>query len=161
MGTEYRELGWALGYRFGDDGSAFSNRKNGEWRILTPSVMPKGYRILHLSGIGTRLLHRLILEAFRGPCPEGMEGCHNDGNPANNTLDNLRWDTPQNNVSDMVRHGTHTKGFQNGAAKLKPEDIELISKLRTEGLSYRKIGEIIGVHGKTVNRAHMGWTYGK
>src|SRR5688500_4928598 len=37
-------------------------------------------------------IHRLVLMAFVGPCPAGMEGCHNDGNPLNNALDNLRWD---------------------------------------------------------------------
>lgn len=52
-------------------------------------------------------VHRLVLEAFVGPCPEGMEGCHNNGNPADNRLENLRWDTRSENVYDAVRHGTH------------------------------------------------------
>lgn len=51
-------------------------------------------------------IHRLVLEAFVGPCPAGMEGCHNDGNPQNNALDNLRWDTHAANHLDSVRHGT-------------------------------------------------------
>lgn len=52
-------------------------------------------------------VHRLVLEAFRGPQPDGMEGCHNDGNPTNNRLNNLRWDTQSENQRDSVRHGTH------------------------------------------------------
>jgi hypothetical protein len=52
-------------------------------------------------------VHRLVLEAFVGPCPEGMVGCHNDGDPLNNRLDNLRWDTPSNNERDKWVHGTH------------------------------------------------------
>lgn len=40
-----------------------------------------------------KLLHRLILETFRGPCPEGMVGCHVDDNNQNNWLYNLKWDT--------------------------------------------------------------------
>lgn len=51
--------------------------------------------------------HRLVLLAFVGPCPEGMECCHRDGNPANNRLTNLRWDTLSANRLDRVRHGTH------------------------------------------------------
>lgn len=60
--------------------------RNGEWR---------GFSV-----------HRLVLSAFVGACPKGMEGCHNDGNPANNHLSNLRWDTPRGNAADKVLHGT-------------------------------------------------------
>lgn len=52
-------------------------------------------------------VHRLVLEAFVGPAPEGTECCHNDGNPANNRLINLRWDTRQENALDVVRAGEH------------------------------------------------------
>lgn len=51
-------------------------------------------------------VHRLVLEAFIGPCPDGMVGCHTDGDPLNNRLDNLRWDTPSNNNRDKRAHGT-------------------------------------------------------
>lgn len=54
-------------------------------------------------------VHRLVLEAFVGPCPDGMEGCHANGNPADNRLENLRWDTHSSNVADSVEHGTHSK----------------------------------------------------
>lgn len=47
----------------------------------------------------------LVLEAFVGPRPAGAYGCHNDGSPANNRVDNLRWDTPSNNNFDRVAHG--------------------------------------------------------
>lgn len=52
-------------------------------------------------------VHRLVLVAFVGPAPKGMEACHNDGDSTNNTLANLRWDTRSANSLDRVRHGTH------------------------------------------------------
>ena len=52
-------------------------------------------------------VHRLVLEAFVGPCPEGMEGCHRDDNPTNNHIENLRWDTHSENTLDRVRNGIH------------------------------------------------------
>ena len=58
-------------------------------------------------------VHRLVLEAFVGPCPEGMEGCHNDGNPQNNHVDNLRWDTRGNNCLDTVKHGRNPMTIRN------------------------------------------------
>lgn len=53
-----------------------------------------------------RNVGRLVLETFIGPCPEKMELCHNDGNPANNRLENLRWDTHSSNMLDKRKHGT-------------------------------------------------------
>jgi hypothetical protein len=53
-----------------------------------------------------RYVHQLVLEAFVGPMPDGKEGCHNDGNPANNHVSNLRWDTRAGNMQDAVKHQT-------------------------------------------------------
>lgn len=51
-------------------------------------------------------VHRLVLSAFTGPCPPGMECCHNDGDPSNNRPENLRWDTRSSNARDKRVHGT-------------------------------------------------------
>lgn len=53
------------------------------------------------------LVHRLVLTAFRGPCPPGQEGCHGPLGSLENRLTNLRWDTHSENACDMARHGTH------------------------------------------------------
>jgi len=55
----------------------------------------------------TLRVHCLVLTAFRGARPRGMVGCHNNGNVSDNRLENLRWDTPSENMHDEVRHGTH------------------------------------------------------
>ena len=68
-------------------------------------------------------VHRLVLTAFVGEAPDGMECCHNDGNASNNNLENLRWDTPQNNQKDRVHHGTSNRGERCAAAKLTTEQI--------------------------------------
>lgn len=54
-----------------------------------------------------RWVHRLVLESFVGPCPDGMEGCHENGDPTDTRLTNLRWDTRSANSRDAVRHGTN------------------------------------------------------
>lgn len=51
-------------------------------------------------------VHRLVLEAFAGPCPEGFEACHNNGDRTDNRLSNLRWDSKESNRADMKNHGT-------------------------------------------------------
>lgn len=51
-------------------------------------------------------VHHLVLSAFVGPRPSGTECCHNNGNPVDNRLVNLRWDTHRSNCMDMQVHGT-------------------------------------------------------
>jgi len=78
--------------------------------VLSPATDRHGYQQVGLWQDGKRKyvsVHRLVLAAFVGPCPEGMEGCHNDGDSTHNDVDNLRWDTHAGNVSDSQRHGTH------------------------------------------------------
>lgn len=79
-------------------------------RILKPALTRGGYLTVRLyrNGVGTgRTIHRLVAFAFIGPEPEGCEVCHNDGNPANNDVANLRWDTRSSNTLDTVKHGTN------------------------------------------------------
>lgn len=67
------------------------------------------------------LVHRLVLEAFVGPCPEGHQCLHLDSNPRNNKLDNLKWGTPEENHSTINRNGE-----RNGRAKLTKQDVAFI-----------------------------------
>lgn len=55
------------------------------------------------------LIHRLVLLAFVGPCPDGCEGLHFDDDPHNNRLANLRWGSPTDNALDCIRNGNHPK----------------------------------------------------
>lgn len=79
-------------------------------RLLKPMTTRIGHRTVALCRDNrrtTRGVHRLVLLAFVGPAPDGTECCHNDGDPANNVLSNLRWDTHQSNMVDKVIHGQH------------------------------------------------------
>lgn len=76
-------------------------------RTLRPVTGKNGYQSIVLPGRDRRLLHRLVLLTFVGPCPEGMEGCHNDGDKLNNRLSNLRWDTRSSNAKDRTAHGAN------------------------------------------------------
>ena len=84
--------------------------RSGE-KILRPGVGTTGYRATRLVGPdGRRRLykvHRLVLEAFVGPCPEGQEARHLDGDRLNNALENLAWGTRSENAQDRTVHGTN------------------------------------------------------
>jgi hypothetical protein len=62
--------------------------------------------------ITTHAVHRLVLEAFVGPCPPGQETCHGPGGSTDNRLVNLRWGTYSENAYDRVRDGTHHQASQ-------------------------------------------------
>lgn len=87
-----------------------------------------GYLLVRLykegASIGA-LVHRLVLDAFVGPCPEGAEACHNDGDASNNTLANLRWDSHANNLADRHLHGTYSPP----AARLTETEVRTIRDL--------------------------------
>jgi hypothetical protein len=80
-------------------------------------------------------VHRLVLEAFIGLCPQGMDGCHNDNDTENNFIGNLRWDTFKNNMKDKIKHNTNNVAFgsNHGNSKLKDNKIKEMRKLYDEG----------------------------
>lgn len=107
-------VGWEGLYEVSDHGRVrsldrvdrFGRSKPGV--MLRPDANRTGHLRVHLygpEGVSRPGVHRIVLEAFVGPCPEGMEGCHNDGNPGNNRVGNLRWDTRSANHFDKMRHG--------------------------------------------------------
>lgn len=104
-------------------------------------------------------LHRMVLSTFVGPCPEGMVACHEDGDPTNNALSNLRWDTPGNNFQDSVRHGTAYMGERQHMAKLREVDIPLIRNAYENGTSQSKIATEFGVCQRTISMIVTGRTW--
>ncbi|MBY0457661.1 MAG: HNH endonuclease [Gemmataceae bacterium] len=91
-------------------------------------------------------IHRLVLLAFVGPCPPGMEGCHGDGNPLNNNRENLRWDTSKANHADAVRHGTKGSGDASGRSKLTSEQvIAMRAEYAAGGISHSQLSKKYGV----------------
>ena len=95
------------------------------------------------------LVHRLVLEAFVGPCPEGMECCHGDGNGCNNRLENLRWDTPRNNHRDKRTHGTTAFGVKGNTWKLTRK-IGAINQLRKSGYTLQQLASMFEVETGTI-----------
>lgn len=79
-------------------------------RLRSPGPIPSGHLRIDLwqAGAGrSAYVHRLVLEAFVGPCPPGHEALHMNGEPTDNRLVNLRWGTRSENKLDEVRHGNH------------------------------------------------------
>lgn len=117
---------------------------------LPGTVANHGYRMV---GIGSRSdgsyrnrqVHIIILETFVGPCPDGMETLHRDGNPLNNSLSNLAWGTPAENAADTFRHGRKRR------CVLTEEQWAAVVALRRSGESVHSIAKRFGVTNMTIH----------
>ena len=105
-------------------------------------------------------VHRLVLEAFVGPCPPGLETCHRNDDSSDNRLRNLRWGTSLSNSADAISNGCILRGVLQPQSKLVGWQVRVIRRLRGR-LTQRQIGGIFGVHQSTVSDIHrrVGWRH--
>ena len=108
--------GWEDLYEVSDQGRVRSLDRidSRGWRrkgqILRANPNSCGYPSVQLFRDAKRRsvkVHTLVLEAFVGSCPPGMEACHWNDTKDDNRLSNLRWGTPSENQLDLVRNGRH------------------------------------------------------
>lgn len=116
-------------------------------RVLSAGANDKyGHLRVCLNREGCRksfLVHRLVLEAFVGPCPDGKIGRHfPDRSPANNCLDNLQWGTHEENQADRTIHGTSNQG--------RVASAETRARLSASHKGYKRTRESIEKQRRTV-----------
>ncbi len=159
--VEYRPIEGFRHYRVGSDGSVWS-MLGGVWRQLKGRPL-KNRRVsrprkgAYLSVVlcekplkSQRLIHRIVLAAFVGPCPDGAECRHLDGDPQNNRLENLAWGTRTENIEDMRRHGSLLQGEAKAASKLTEEDVLAIWRLSEHGCTPDDSAKLFGVSPETI-----------
>lgn len=135
-------------------------------RILKPNVGigTRGYPKVGLSRNSEhtgRLVHQLVMEAFCGPCPPGMEVLHGPGGKLDARLSNLRYGTRSENIRDRTRDGQDNRGERCGRAKLTQAAVADIRLRVASGETQRSVAKGHGVHFATVNAIIMGrnWKY--
>lgn len=128
-----------------------NSRRKTEMLLSQSRHKVSGHHIVRLTGSRegrhfqkAHYVHSLVLEAFVGPCPDKQEGCHKDGNPSNNSLSNLRWDTRKGNQADRKAHGTDNSGERNGQAKFTDSDVIAIKARLANG---DRVGQIANDYG--------------
>lgn len=165
------------GYSISNYGEVYSswsraagvNGRSGRGAVIVNSlrrikpIPASGRWVVGLSRDGRRhviRIHILVLNAFIGACPSGMEACHfPDRNTGNNRLDNLRWDTKASNQADKVFHGTSNRGERNGSCKLTTASVKEIRVSRKSGSTYKELARRYGCSVSNIQSICRGWTW--
>ena len=67
---------------------------------------------------------RLVLMAFDREPMKDEFACHNDSDPQNNCIENLRWDTQTGNMKDRLDRGLYKRGKDHHAATISTELVD-------------------------------------
>lgn len=122
-------------------------------KVLKPRIDRRGYVHVVLSAGGKVkhcTVHRLVLTAFTGPCPEGQQARHGPGGPSDNRPENLCWGTSVENHADMKRDGTHRQGERKPLAKLTDESVRAIRERYAAGETQESLADTYGVVQATI-----------
>lgn len=74
-----------------------------------------------------------------------------DGNPKNNSLDNLAYGTRKENGADAVRHGTSCRGSKNAQAKINEDTVYMIRRDWDAGMTCKALGIKYGITGSAAH----------
>ena len=123
-------------------------------RVLRPGRYCKAGHLSVVLGHGApgSPVHQLIALTFLGPAPDKCEVCHNDGNPSNNALYNLRYDTRSENIKDVIRQGGIWR-------KLSAEDVYEIRDMLGKGYTGAEIARIFHISPTHVSSIKRGRAY--
>lgn len=151
--SELRKIDGRPGYYINKQGQVFTIR------LLRQFTDEDGYKRIS-TGKVKKAIHWLLAKVFLPtPKPNQIEVRHLDGNPANNSIDNLAWGTRAENAADMARHGT-VKGSKNSRAILNEQQVVEIVNLSRNNTT-KKISKLFGVSKSVVKAILSGrnWSH--
>jgi hypothetical protein len=160
------------GYAASDDGRIFSHwvratggRRNAMVSVPTmlqplKQVRRKKYLVVTISQRRRPVaVHLLVLDAFVGPRPPGLETRHLDGDEKNNRRINLAYGTPAENGADKRRLGEAASGERNGRARLTEAQVRWIREKAAGGMSLAAIGRAFALGRSTIHAVVSGKTW--
>ena len=131
-------------------------------KILRLKITARGYCEIMLSKNGdgeSFMVHRLVMAAFVGQCPEGYQVNHIDGGKTNNRLENLEYVTPVENIEHARRSGLMLqRGEDSSRSKLTEENVHEIRR-RFGKETQTEIAAHFNVCQQTINHIATGRTW--
>lgn len=128
--------------------------RNVKGRILKPGRFSKYGHVSVVLGHGAigSPVHQLVMKTFVGEPPEGMEVLHNNGDPADNRLENLRYGTRTENILDVYKQGKVWR-------KLSVDDVQAIRFGFYCGISGAELSRMFGVSQSIICAIRKGRIY--
>lgn len=119
-------------------------------------VNPSGYGKITYKG-RTYRAHRLAWQFYHGRAiPDGMIVCHKCDNPACVNPRHLFLGTQGDNMQDKVQKGRQHRGETHPRTTLTAQKVRRIRALRRQGMTYRRIGELVGASASNVEHVIRG-----
>ena len=126
-------------------------------RLLKPYLNPSGYLYVTLSTPGAQndfLIHRVVATAFLGK--SNLQINHKNGNKADNSIENLEYVTPSENLTHATRVLHKRRGEKHWNCRLSESDVLKILALRNSGLTHEQIAKAFSVSRPTVSEILLG-----
>lgn len=130
-------------------------------RTKTGTVGSDGYVrvMLYAGNVGrSATVHRLVAEAFLGPCPKGHEVDHINADKQDNRPGNLEYVTRSENLLRRSARGIG-RGEDNAAAKITAADARHIRALHAGGLGYKRIAKATDISWNIIRGVCTGKTW--
>ncbi len=122
-------------------------------RILKPGPVNSGHLYVVLGhGEAGKPVHQLVMKAFIGEAPQGMEVRHLNGDPTDNRLENLRYGTRTENILDVFYQGGRWR-------KLSLNDVVYSRFASFCGFPDKAIADELNVSELTIARIRKGRSY--
>ena len=128
--------------------------------ILVGSITWNGYNrvTLRRQNKGFHFfIHRLVLEAFIGPCPDGYETNHKNGVKTDNRLKKLEWIASGKNQTHAYQTGLRRAP----KARLRDKEVLEIRRLVKSGIKQTIVAKMFKVSPQNVNMIihRLIWNY--
>lgn len=170
----WKDIPWTKGaYAVSNTGLVRSNERFSidrtvRERILKACPINSGYLTVHLKVDGkrySRLIHRLVAEAFLDGYFEGATVDHKDCDKHNNCVENLEWVTKSENIKRAYKNGLRyetencAKAHAERAARNKIEQARPIARYSLDGrelnhfYSLMEARRQLGVHISAITKA--------
>ena len=110
----------------------------------------------------SRLVHRIVAEAFIPNLHRYPIVHHKDGNRANTHASNLEWTTQCENIRRAYERGSYDrKGTKNGRAILTENDVLTIRKRYKRGKIRADLARLYGLAWTTIHKVvnNISWTH--
>jgi hypothetical protein len=138
-------------------------------RIISGWVDKDGYINICLSKFGVirkHKVHRIVLMAFAGKCPEGMEVNHKNGVRNDNRLENLEYVTHRENelhaIHFLGKKTVGSSGSKNGRSILTDSQVLEIVRLLDDGyVGQKDIAKMYAVKPSVISKINTGTSWSK